>query len=88
MPYGQKQTSEIETLDFNACKIMGAGCPGYSWGNLENYGHIIENNILDIQSEPYFQFVHCEGVHAPHNMDKYLNTVEKRRLVICVTAIT
>ena len=75
LPYELKQFSGIETLDFNACKIMGVEEPWYTWGNWENYARIQENTILDRQDRNYFHFIHCEGVHTPYNMDKDLSGV-------------
>lgn len=75
LPYELKQYSGIETLDFNACKIMGVEEPWYTWGNWENYARIQENSILDKQDRNYFHFIHCEGVHTPYNMDKDLSGV-------------
>lgn len=75
LPYGFKQWSQIETLDFNACKIVDSEQAGYySWDNADNYSRIQEN--LDKRSENYFQFIHCEGGHYPDNMDKYVNYIE------------
>lgn len=77
LPYKLKQFSQIETLDFNTCKIMDSEQVGYySWGNRGNYSRIQENNVLDKRSGNYFQFIHCEGGHEPFNMDKDLNAIE------------
>lgn len=75
-PYGKKQTSDIETLNFNLCKKADQEHQGYTWGNLENYGQITGNPSLSKQEKPYFHFIHCEGVHTPFNMDKNLNAIE------------
>ncbi len=77
LPYGVKQYSEIETLDFNTCKVSDPEQNGYySWGNVDNYGRIQETSVLDHSNKNYFQFIHCEGGHYPDNMDKYLNYIE------------
>lgn len=75
-PYGLKQWSEIETLDFNTCREDISGQSGYSWTNWSVYDYLRWNKVLDKRSENYFQFIHCEGGHLPLNMDKYLNSVE------------
>lgn len=77
LPYGLKQHSKIETLDFDACRIINSEYDGYSWGNKRNYKRITENSILDKQDQNYFHFIHCEGSHLPYNMDKNLKTVEE-----------
>lgn len=77
LPYGLKQWSQIETLDFNTCKVTPSEqIEYYSWGNVENYAHIQENNILYKRDGNYFQFIHCEGAHAPYNLDKNLNPID------------
>lgn len=77
LPYGLKQFSEIETLDFDACRIVDSEYDAYSSGNKVNYKRMTENSILDKQSQNYFQYIHVEGSHTPYNMDKELNTVKE-----------
>jgi len=77
LPFELKNKSQIETLDFNTCKVTNSEYAVYSWGNWDNYGRIKENPVLDKDEKPYFQFIHCEGVHTPFNMDKDLNAIEE-----------
>lgn len=77
LPYEFKQWSQIETLDFDACKIIDSEQIGYySWGNVANYSRIQENNVLEKRDENYFQFIHCEGAHAPYDMGKSLSGMD------------
>ncbi len=76
LPYGFKQYSRIETLDFNVCQVSDSTRSAYSWWNDAIYNYIQENNVLDKRSENYFHFIHCEGGHVPCDMDKYMNRIE------------
>lgn len=76
LPYMFKKYSEIESLDFNICRIVEGDKSGYNWLNQENASNIIGNHVLEKVDENYFQFVHCEGAHKPYNLDKYLNVIE------------
>lgn len=76
LPYGLKQLSKIESLDFNTCRIVNSEYDAYTWGDVENYERITENSILDKQDNNYFQFIHAEGGHKPLNLDKDLNVIE------------
>ena len=76
LPYGLKQYSHIETLDFETCKISNSEYKKYTDGNRANYKRLTESNILDKQNENYFQFIHIEGSHTPFNMDKEMNSIE------------
>lgn len=76
LPYSLKQLSKIETLDFETCRITNSEYVRYPKANKKNYEHITENSILDKQSQNYFQFIHCDGSHAPYNLDKDLNIIE------------
>ncbi len=74
LPYGFKQRSEIETLDFNSCRKENSAQVGYNWANRKVYGYLQEP--LEKRDQKYFQFIHCEGGHTPHNMDKYFNAID------------
>lgn len=76
LPYGLKQFSKIETLDFGACRIVNSEYDPYTWGDKVNYKRITENPILDKQDQNYFQFIQVEGAHKSYNLDKDLNTVK------------
>lgn len=77
LPYIFKQYSKIETLDFNTCKKLNSDQNEYYfWGNWNNYAQIQDNYLLDKRDKNYFQFIHCEGGHVPHNMDKNLSAIE------------
>lgn len=76
MPYGLKQVSNIETLDFNTCKIMNGENEGYEWYDQIIYDRITKSSVLDKQDQNYFHFFHCEGGHIPFNLDKNLDTIE------------
>lgn len=86
LPYELKKLSKIETLDFNACKRTKIAAYSFSEGNLDNYKHITEINLLDKQRQNYFQLIHCNGAHPPFNLDKDLNYVEKGTEVQSVEA--
>ena len=75
LPYGLKQYSEIETLDFNNCRVLESNQMVYNWTNPVVYSYIRENITLNKSSENYFQFVHCEGGHVPCDVDKYMNSI-------------
>jgi len=75
-PYALKKYSQIETLDFDTCKIIESGQDGYVCWNQTVYANIIENKLLEKTEDCYFHFIHCEGAHAPFNMDKSLNIIE------------
>lgn len=74
-PYGLKQFSRIETLNFDACKIINSEYAGFTYENLNIYREITENRLKK-QDTNYFQFIHCEGAHVPFNLDKDLNTIK------------
>lgn len=76
LPYGVKQFSSAEMFNLENCKAMSSEDGGYSWSDLNNYAHITENSVLDKQTGNYFQFIHCEGVHPPFNLDKGLNSIK------------
>ena len=78
LPYSMKQTSQIETLDFNSCKIEEPGIKYYTWENMNNYAYMRENPTLNQDIGNYFQFVHCEGSHIPYDMDKNLNSTGEK----------
>ena len=77
LPYGVKQLSQIQTLDFNECKMFNSEHPGYSRANEYVYNYIKNTDILNKQDKNYFQFIHCDGGHDPFTMDKYLNYIEE-----------
>ena len=77
LPYGYKQYSHIEAMDFNSCRVEGRGKTElYSWKNKTNYDQIQKKSTLNKSDENYFQFIHCEGNHSPFNMDKYLMPIK------------
>lgn len=76
MPYGLKQYSKIETLDFDECRIANSEYAAYVWGNKTNYTYMTEHGTLEKQDQDYFQYFHVEGSHNPLNMDKNLNSVK------------
>lgn len=75
LPYRLKQFSEIETLDFEACRVTNSGDAAYDAHNKSNYDYITENSVLEKQSQNYFHFLHCEGAHIPFHLDKNFNYV-------------
>lgn len=91
LPYGMKQGSQIETLDFNACRMSQKQIEYYSWSNRVNHHTIRINNVLEQREKNCFQFVHVEGAHLNYDMDKYLNLIEggteKEKIAATLTLI-
>ena len=76
LPYGYKQYSHIEAMDFNSCKISVSGVEYYGWSNKNAYNRIQQNPTLAKQDGNFFSFIHVEGTHPPYDMDKNLSAIQ------------
>ena len=73
LPYGYKQYSHIEAMDFNLCKInREKKIEYYSVDNKIVYDLILKNPTLTKRNQNLFQFVHIFGAHPLFDMDKFL----------------
>ena len=75
LPFPLKKFSKIETMDYSKCKIElnnGNDSEIYNWSNLKNYDLF---DKIQLQNNNYFQFVHIEGGHLPHDLNKNLESI-------------
>ena len=91
LPFPLKKYSKIEKLDFNDTKIISDYTP-FSWSNPVYYKHIKESAI-EKTDKKYFQFLHIEGGHVPHDQDRNVEYIPdgtgtyKQKLEACLTII-
>ena len=75
LPYGYKQYSHIEAMNFNSCKTENKQNRNWSENNSIVYDLIKRNPNLHKENKNYFQYVHILGGHPPFDVDKHLTKI-------------
>lgn len=74
LPYPIKYISNIETINFDACKVKDK-IDYYAYNNIIFYNYLKEYEIEKIDKKD-FKFIHIEGGHVPFNYDKDVNIIK------------
>ena len=80
LPYGYKQYSHIEAMDFDSCKVRADNLENYNMSNKSLYNRIKQNQTLIKKDRKFFSLIHAEGAHPPFNMDRYFNAAPNGKL--------
>lgn len=69
LPYGLKNHSDIERMDF------GQTVEKFRWGNDTLHNEFNDVPELSLSSGEQFRFIHAEGAHVPLDMDENFNRI-------------